>query len=179
MKSLGDDIRKTVMRTMDNNYSARMKLSAAVDLSVGPLKRLRGDFENGLLEDEVVNTFLALLQQRHNDQVLADNKGSKYTHFHMSTHFICKLVDDEGDGLRLVERWLKNVNIFELEYLYFPVNTKTQKHWTFAFIEFKSKRIYYLDSLSKQQNLCIGCCCFSPFTSYVIMLLLYRYSNRV
>jgi len=60
------------------------------------------------------------------------------------TYFFPKV---KSSGHKAVKRWTKNVDIFAMDRLMFPIHLG--KHWTIAVALMKEKTVIYLNSLGK------------------------------
>ena len=88
----------------------------------------------GWLNDSIMNVYLELIQER--------SSGDDYPSVHsLSTFFYPRLMES---GYSAVKRWTKHVNIFDCDFVCIPVHLG--KHWCMAIVDFKQKRVLYLDS---------------------------------
>jgi sentrin-specific protease 1 len=88
------------------------------------------------LNDEVVNFYFQMIQQRSKDQ------QSLPKTIVMPSFFYKRLTISGHSG---VKRWTKNYNIFNADFMMLPINVG-MVHWCFAAIDFKNKRIEIFDS---------------------------------
>jgi hypothetical protein len=97
------------------------------------------------LNDEVINFFLKLLQERSNSQ------PSIPKCWFPNTHFWPKLGGPDGTSYNFqeVKRWTTRakVDIFALDKVVFPVHVG-HNHWALGLIDMKAQGFRYLDSLS-------------------------------
>ena len=93
------------------------------------------------LNDEVINLYLKLLQQR------CDTAKQHKVWFY-NTFFYAKLAGDGAYNYNAVRRWSKTqkVDITALDMLIVPVHVHGN-HWTLARLDFRRKRAEYYDSL--------------------------------
>jgi len=104
------------------------------------------------LNDEVINTFLALAIKQHN-RTTATSNGNLVHCF--NSFFFTKLCQNNAYSYENVERFSRRVHngdIFCLEKLIIPININGN-HWTIVCINFSQKSILYLDSLGGQSTL--------------------------
>ncbi|CAN0233793.1 unnamed protein product [Discosporangium mesarthrocarpum] len=95
------------------------------------------------LNDEVINTFMKLLDAR-DQQLCGASPGRRRSHF-FTSFFLTKL-KGTGYNYQGVKRWTKKVKVFELDKVYVPVNVNNM-HWCMAVIYIQQKRIQYYDSM--------------------------------
>ena len=102
------------------------------------------------LNDEVVNYYMCLLQQR--DKILHPqdsydlcNLASHY----FSSFFIAKLFCDKGVyDYAQVARWSKKFDVFEKQKVLIPLHLSHQLHWVMMVIFIQKKEIHFYDSMS-------------------------------
>jgi len=100
------------------------------------------------LNDQVVNFFMKLLEQR--DDALAAAAVAKgeerRKNCFFSSFFMSKLLDDDkGYKYSNVKRWSKAGDLFTYDKVFFPVNIDNS-HWCLAVIHMQKKEIQYFDS---------------------------------
>jgi len=97
--------------------------------------------------------------------MLSDREASnsKKKNYFFETNSVAQLVQGyKGYDYSLVKRWTKNVSVFDISKLFFPVNTDGIHwvctdgiHWVCVVIAFEKKRIQaYNSSAEPRQNLC-------------------------
>lgn len=96
------------------------------------------------LNDEVINFYMNLLMQRSEEQkdlpkVYATN-----------TFFYPRLMQSGHAGLR---RWTRKVDIFAHHLMVVPIHLGV--HWCVSLIDFRAKRISYLDSMGGRNQACL------------------------
>ncbi|XP_072937238.1 uncharacterized protein [Epargyreus clarus] len=96
------------------------------------------------LNDEVINFYMNLLMQRSTERkdlprVYATN-----------TFFYPKLMQTGQSGLR---RWTRKVDIFAHDLMVIPVHLGV--HWCLSIVDFREKRISYLDSMGGRNQACL------------------------
>jgi sentrin-specific protease 1 len=115
-----------------------------VDFTLGKLKCLLPKVE---LNDEVVNFYMELLQDRDNS-LHAKYPSSRVRSYYFNSFFITKLLICDNCYTYLnVTRWTKTIDIFEMDKIFFPINLNNE-HWAMAVVFMRRKRICYYDSLS-------------------------------
>jgi len=99
------------------------------------------------LNDEVINYCFHLLQQR-NDLLHRENNTHGKTKF-WTSFFFEKLLDD-GKGYKYlnVKKWSKNLDIFGLSKMFFPINI-SNNHWALCVADMAERIITYYDSLHR------------------------------
>ena len=97
------------------------------------------------LNDEVINFYRELLQERELNAMKLENRPRQV--WFTNTFFISKL-SENGYTYRNVRRWTKRakVDIFSLRLMLIPMNVGGS-HWTCAGINFHEKTITYYDSM--------------------------------
>lgn len=96
------------------------------------------------LNDEVINFYLQLVQQRAVDQ-----PNLFRSCFAWNTFFWQKLSEDgRGYSFKSVQRWSirKKVDVFSFDLMIVPINVG-RTHWALGFVDLKKERICYWDSL--------------------------------
>jgi len=105
------------------------------------------------LNDEVMNFYISLLQDRNNSRCKADPDHIRV--LFMNTFFFTKL---SNDGHKAVKRWTKKAKLkrkglegvatmFELDKVVFPVHVGGV-HWCCGCINMKERKIEYYDSMN-------------------------------
>jgi sentrin-specific protease 1 len=97
------------------------------------------------LNDEIVNFYMSMLQER--DKELVRRYPKRLPSFFFNSYFITELLDKGGYKYANVERWSTRfkINIFEMNKIFFPVNI-ANNHWTMAIINMSKKQVCYYDS---------------------------------
>ena len=98
------------------------------------------------LNDEVINFYMLLLQQRDDSISITILHQRRPSRFFPS--FLTKLLTKRLDkyDYRQVKRWTRSIDVFDFEKLYFPINV-SNSHWTLAVVYMQTRRIQYCDSL--------------------------------
>ncbi|KAJ9444484.1 Sentrin-specific protease [Diplonema papillatum] len=125
----------------------------------GGIKLTRKDLStlafHSWLNDEVINAYLALLTERSEAELQQSpggciGQGTLYPSMHaVSTHWFRRLAGEAGDAYNYagVKRWTKKVDVFSKDLLLAPINWGGN-HWTLAYVDFRSQKVVYCDSLS-------------------------------
>jgi sentrin-specific protease 1 len=101
------------------------------------------------LNDEVINYFFKLLEQREASAVEATWPRC---HFHQ-TNFYTKLAETPaGYKYSEVARWTRKKDVFSKDLIIVPIHCNGN-HWTLAVINMKQKRFEYYDSLRGSPNM--------------------------
>lgn len=98
------------------------------------------------LNDEVINFYMCLLQQRDNFNIEISD-GRRVSSHYFNTFFIDKLITKGQYNYANVERWTKKFNVFLKDKIFIPVNI-SNTHWTMIVVYIKLKEIHYYDSMS-------------------------------
>ncbi|PFH36655.1 hypothetical protein BESB_048470 [Besnoitia besnoiti] len=122
------------------------------------IKSLRGLLPGGLLDDEVINLYMVLLQERDDrslriSQTRPDTAAStrhRRCQFFPS-HFYASLRKSGYEGVR---RWTmrKKVDIFGQDLLVFPLHVVAETHWALGVVNFSAGAIEYYDSLDYKEE---------------------------
>ncbi|KAM3957697.1 LOW QUALITY PROTEIN: uncharacterized protein ACR2FA_008270 [Aphomia sociella] len=96
------------------------------------------------LNDEVINFYMNLLMQRSEER---DDLPKVYA---ANTFFYPKLMQSGQAGLR---RWTRKIDIFAHDLMVVPVHLGV--HWCLSLIDFRDKKILYLDSMGSPNQACL------------------------
>ncbi|KAI6171938.1 FAH family protein [Aphelenchoides besseyi] len=108
---------------------------------------------------QVIDAYFKLIVQRAE----SDSNGLKI--FAFSTYFYPKL---KIHGHGSVSRWTSNVNIFQYDLLFFPINDEF--HWTLVVIHLRKNQIFYYDSVKfevERQAIVAGRRYITPILQYL------------
>ncbi|EEA04833.1 Ulp1 protease family, C-terminal catalytic domain-containing protein [Cryptosporidium muris RN66] len=114
------------------------------------------------LNDEVINFYMALLQDRSNlfEKTFSSNNTNKPKVWIWNTFFFSKLMNDgnsNGYCYKNVSRWTqrREIDLFDYDIIILPINVN-KVHWTLGLVNLKDHYIQYFDSLggSDQANSC-------------------------
>jgi len=145
--------KKLIRKTMNHRGSRIVQSRFGIDMSVSLLKCLSPGV---WLNDEVVNFWLGMVQERSNKRASSSQypKEHQAKVFIMNTFFWTKLYNNGVYTYRNVRRWTKKSRlkklgletIFDLDKFLIPVHIGNT-HWCAGVINFKKKRFEYYDSL--------------------------------
>ncbi|CAH0748694.1 unnamed protein product [Diatraea saccharalis] len=96
------------------------------------------------LNDEVINFYMNLLMQR------CEEKSDLPRVYATNTFFYPKLMQGGQAGLR---RWTRKVDIFAHDLMVVPVHLGV--HWCLSIVDFRAKKISYLDSMGGRNQACL------------------------
>lgn len=108
---------------------------------------LRKIYENHWINDEVIDFFMKMFQER--DDKLSSKKKKRGSHFY-SCYFLHLLLYN-GYDYSNVETWAKQFNIFEKDKIFCPINLNNS-HWGLVVIFVQEKKIIYYDSMGIKGN---------------------------
>jgi sentrin-specific protease 1 len=114
-----------------------------IDITVGKLVCLR---RNTWLNDEVVNFYMAMLQERDARLCSASN-GTRLPSHYFNSFFMTKLLENGQYNYGQVKRWSKKFDVFALDRVFIPINLNNT-HWVMAVVYVQKKEIHYYDSMS-------------------------------
>ncbi|CAG9566448.1 unnamed protein product [Danaus chrysippus] len=97
------------------------------------------------LNDEVINFYMNLLMQR------SEERKELPRVYATNTFFYPKLMQSGQAGLR---RWTRKVDIFAHDLMVVPVHLGV--HWCLSLIDFREKKISYLDSMGARNEPCLA-----------------------
>ena len=119
-----------------------------VDITVDIISCLRNE---NWLNDEVVNFYMCLLQDRSKQNFTESHRNYSYRPLQMrSSHyfnsfFMAKLLEDGIYNFSRIKKWTKKINVFEQERIFFPLNVGNV-HWNLLVVFVQEKKICYYDS---------------------------------
>jgi sentrin-specific protease 1 len=114
-----------------------------IDITVGKLVCLR---RNTWLNDEVVNFYMAMLQER-DARLCSASKGTRLPSHYFNSFFMTKLLENGQYNYGQVKRWSKKFDVFALDRVFIPINLNNT-HWVMAVVYVQKKEIHYYDSMS-------------------------------
>ena len=123
-----------------------------IDITVSKLFCLR---PNTWLNDEIVNFYMCMLQERderlcdvHNGASSSGGNGNGRLRSHyFNSFFISKLLEGGSYSYANVKRWSKKFDVFALDKVFMPINLHNT-HWVMAVVHVVRKEIHYYDSMS-------------------------------
>lgn len=95
----------------------------------------------GLLNDNIINFYMKLLMKR----------GERFPYlkvYAFDTRFVEKLYG----GYKNVQRWTKNVDIFDYDIIAIPVHIPSIQHWCMAICNMMFKTINYYNSMGQPND---------------------------
>jgi len=144
---------KIISDTMNLDRSKIIQTRFGINMKVSLLQCLTPGV---WLNDEVINFWLGMVQERSNKRAGSIGYPVKYQSkvFIMNSFFWTRLYNNGEYGYKNVKRWTKKsklkrigVNsIFEIDKFMFPIHVNLT-HWCAGVINFKKKRFEYYDSL--------------------------------
>ena len=97
------------------------------------------------LNDEVINFYMCMLQQR-DDELHMGNPTILKSHF-FNSFFFAKLVERQQYNYLRVKRWTKKFDVFKRDKIFIPVN-KSNAHWVMVVVFIQKKEIHHYDSMN-------------------------------
>mmetsp|Transcript_60352 Transcript_60352/g.106070 ORF Transcript_60352/g.106070 Transcript_60352/m.106070 type:complete len:394 (-) Transcript_60352:70-1251(-) len=114
-----------------------------IDITVSKISCLK---PGTWLNDEVVNFYMCMLQER--DQKLCEaSNGQRMPSHYFNSFFISKLLENRQYTYSNVKRWSKKFDVFAMDKIFMPVNLNNS-HWVMAVVFVQKKEIHYYDSMS-------------------------------
>jgi Ulp1 family protease len=130
--------------TTQQNWEYTIVVSSdRVDFILGKFLCLK---ESQWLNDEPINYYMDLLSKHYNNNPL----NALSSHYYSSFFFGSLYFDRNIYNYNQVHRWSKDVNVFNQDKLFFPINKNY--HWTLAVIFMVKKEIHYYDSMKGSNN---------------------------
>jgi sentrin-specific protease 1 len=96
------------------------------------------------LNDEVINYYLGILQER--DNFLCTKYSYRKKSYYFNSFFWTKLTENNEFNFDHVKRWTKSFCIFDFDKVFIPINV-VNAHWALIVIYISEKEICYYDSL--------------------------------
>jgi len=146
------DSEKSVLRTAMSSKASKDEVlsvikEASITLTRQDFVRLQG---TRWLHDEIINSYVALLNRRNSERYESNTKRRGYPRIHcFNTFFFTKLFSARGKyDYESVRRWTKKakVDILQRDLVLVPVNLHN-KHWVCAYVDMTNKVLVYLDSM--------------------------------
>lgn len=107
------------------------------------------------LNDDVINKYMDLINERSPDTVYAFN-----------TFFYLALSDK---GYSHIRRWTKKIDIFSKKKIFIPIHIEEENHWCLVCIDFREKAIKYYDSLGGRNFKCL---------KLILKYLMYEHNDK-
>ena len=119
-----------------------------VDMTLEKLACLKNET---CLNDEVINFYMEMLQERDNCLCSLRESTRRRSSF-FNTFFYSRLMENGIFTYNNVHSWTKTLNIFELENIYIPIHLKDARHWVSVVVKPQLKRIEFFDSMYDSDN---------------------------
>ncbi|CAH7688000.1 expressed protein, partial [Phakopsora pachyrhizi] len=116
------------------------------------------------LNDEIINFYGVMINRRskaYSDKIVSRRNGFAYKRVHCFSSFFYEKYS--SDGFEGVKRWTKNIDLFLLDMIFFPINLNNS-HWSLGVINIRSKKFEYYDSLYRSDGFEI----LSKLRSYLV-----------
>jgi sentrin-specific protease 1 len=101
--------------------------------------------ERTWLNDEVINFYMSMLQER-DDRLCQEQPGRSSSHY-FNSFFMSKLLEKGTYTFSNVRRWTKKFDVSSKDKIFLPVNI-SNTHWTLAVVYVRKKEIVYFDSMN-------------------------------
>ncbi|EKX42315.1 hypothetical protein GUITHDRAFT_153582 [Guillardia theta CCMP2712] len=117
-------------------------------------KELKCLLDNSWLNDEIINSYMALLRLRSKiHEGLNDTSFPRCEFF--SSFFYAILRNAKGGySYKNVERWGRRKNFLECDHILFPINVSNM-HWCLAVVSPRDLKIEYYDSMGGENKTCV------------------------
>jgi sentrin-specific protease 1 len=102
------------------------------------------------LNDEVINFYMLMLQER-NDELCLKYPTKLRSHF-FSHFFLDRILENKEYNFEHVKRWAKKFDILKQDKIYFPLNID-RVHWVMIVAYMQQKKIIYYDSLRSNNEI--------------------------
>jgi sentrin-specific protease 1 len=99
------------------------------------------------MDDDLINAYTYLLQQRADRDLHPDRRGSLY----VSSMFVSKLESSIEYNYTTANTWFRGVDLRKLDYIYIPV-TVSNSHWYAIIVDVASRCVRCFDSLGLQDR---------------------------
>ena len=101
------------------------------------------------LNDEVLNFYMDLLQERDNKICIECDKKTSY---YFSSFFMVKLFDEAKKyNFEGVKKWSKRFKVFEQDKIFIPINYGNN-HWFLIVVYIQQKKIIFYDSIAEDNR---------------------------
>ncbi len=138
IEPLRDDQLRQVKKIWKKSEDSIIINSFRINITGSDIQTLK---DHQWLNDNIIDYYLSLITERSKNS----NDKKLPLIFNFSTHFYTTL---ENKGYNGVERWgsKKKLNIFNIDYIFIPVN-RNNTHWCLAVINLKKKKFEFYDSM--------------------------------
>uniref|UniRef100_A0A0N5CES1 ULP_PROTEASE domain-containing protein n=1 Tax=Strongyloides papillosus TaxID=174720 RepID=A0A0N5CES1_STREA len=100
--------------------------------------------ENTWLNDNIINFYMELIMDRSKNCL-------KYPKVYAFNTFFYQNISNPERGYKMVKRWTRKIDIFQMKYIFVPINLNNV-HWCMAIIDVPKKEIRYCDSMRKRNT---------------------------
>jgi Ulp1 family protease len=114
-----------------------------IDITTGKFHCLR---PHTWLNDEIVNFYMCMLQER-DQQLVQQSNGTRVASHYFNSFFYSKLTEGGRYNYGNVKRWSKKFDVFSLNKVFLPINLNNT-HWVMAVVKITQHEIHYYDSMS-------------------------------
>jgi len=114
-----------------------------IDITISKITCLR---PNTWLNDEIVNFYMCMLQER-DQKLCAASNGARLPSHYFNSFFIAKLLENGQYTYNNVKRWSKKFDVFSMDRIFMPINLNNT-HWVMSVVYIQRKEIHYYDSMS-------------------------------
>lgn len=136
-----DSIKELLRKSPNNKDIVIDKFN--IDITVSKLVCLR---PNTWLNDEVVNFYMCMLQER--DQNLCrESNGTRTPSHYFNSFFMSKLMENGQYTYGNVKRWSKKFDVFAMDRIFMPINLNNS-HWVMSVAYVQRREIHYYDSMT-------------------------------
>jgi sentrin-specific protease 1 len=113
-------------------------------------KKIRCLYGENWLNDEVINFYMSMLQER-NDALCLKYPNKLRSHF-FSNFFMDRILENKEYNFKNVKKWAKKFDILKQDKIYFPLNID-KLHWVMIVAYMQQKKIIYYDSLRSNNEI--------------------------
>lgn len=113
-----------------------------IDITISKLSCL---CPHSWLNDEIVNFYMCMLQER-DTKLCAESNGQRRPSHYFNSFFMSKLLENGQYNYAFVRRWSKKVDVFAMERVFIPINLNNT-HWAMSVVYVQKKEVYYYDSM--------------------------------
>lgn len=138
LQELGGDMKASAVAFLNSSRTSKSAiLIQKYDIPMSEFN-LRCIAPGKWLNDEVINFYMGMLQEKDN-ALCAARTGRRPSHF-FNLFFVSKLLEGGAYSYRNVKRWTKKIDIFEKDKIFCPVNI-ANTHWTMCVVHMTERRI--------------------------------------
>ena len=142
---LGTEEREAILRLLRMSPNSRDVVidKFNIDITVSKLICLK---PNTWLNDEIVNFYMCMLQER-DQKLCAESKNKRLPSHYFNSFFVSKLLENGQYDYAKVRRWSKKFDVFTLDRVFMPINLNNT-HWVMSVVYVQKKEVHYYDSMS-------------------------------